>query len=341
MKIHWLSVIRYCLMLLLIIFFILIFKQNYLVFLLIPYVLLPVISIPLFIINSRKVSFEIVSPVDYIDDIRVWPVSLKYNNPTIYPFLKCSLFFDIGNHYMKKNGNHRLNFSVMPKRKDWVLIEVEVREAGMISFESTGMKVTEMMGILSLKAEPPKTLSIPAFPKAQAVSEIPEMPYSEGYEEYTEPDNKGMISSDVKEIREYRPGDRLARIHWKVSAKLDELCVKEMERTSVMSVVVLPELERTKILKTIETLEGLTRQLLAREERFEICLYNIHSCDFEYFLIDSREALWECYRVLFVLPVYESAELALDAYFSSMQKSAFLISVSDEDISLYEDGIKL
>ena len=56
MKIHVWSIIKYLFIFVLIFFFVVVFKQNYLVFLLFPYVLLPAILIPVFLANVRKIS---------------------------------------------------------------------------------------------------------------------------------------------------------------------------------------------------------------------------------------------------------------------------------------------
>ena len=43
-------------------------------------------------------------------------------------------------------------------------------------------------------------------------------------------DKSGDDPSEVFDIREYRQGDRLSRIHWKMTAKEEELMVKEYSR---------------------------------------------------------------------------------------------------------------
>jgi len=170
---------------------------------------------------------------------------------------------------------------------------------------------------------------------------VNEIPYSEGYDEYTEPDLRGNLSSDIKEIREYRPGDRLARIHWKLTAKMEELQVKEMERTSVMSLVVVPELVKSKISDTVATLDAVSRELATRGERFEICLYNSVACSFDYYVIDNEESLLDCYRDLYFLPLYESGDTAKEAYYATNQKSSLLLLIYGEDVKLLEDGIEV
>lgn len=50
---------------------------------------------------------------------------------------------------------------------------------------------------------------------------------------------KGQDVSEVAELREYREGDSLGRIHWKLSGKLDELIVREFGYPSNYTVLIL------------------------------------------------------------------------------------------------------
>jgi len=53
------------------------------------------------------------------------------------------------------------------------------------------------------------------------------------------PARHGVTSSDFRSIREFRPGDNPRHIHWRVSARQDKLCVREMERERSAPVVIL------------------------------------------------------------------------------------------------------
>ncbi|MBU5591361.1 DUF58 domain-containing protein [Clostridium sp. MSJ-4] len=58
--------------------------------------------------------------------------------------------------------------------------------------------------------------------------------------------NKGFLEDiySVKEMREYRDGDSLKRINWKVSAKLNKLFVKSYEVLSYQEVIILLDMNK-------------------------------------------------------------------------------------------------
>lgn len=341
MKIHIWPIIKYSFLLLLIIFFVLVFKQNYLVFLLFPYVLLPVVLIPVFTLNVKKVHIDggtLIGSAEQGNNIIFF---VEYKNPTYLPYLKCSLEFSLKNLYRESKRKNMLNFNIFPQKTDKVNLNVATSGTGMVVFEGKTLEIGGFLGMVSYTTPVTFSVQVPVYPVSEYRTEAPEVPYSEGYDEYTEPDLKGSLSSDVKEIREYRPGDRLARIHWKLSAKMEELAVKEMERTSVMSLVIVPELEKTRIDETIDTLNMISRELADSGERFEISLFNSRACSFDYYMIDNEESLLNCYGNMYLLPLYEGSDEAKEAYFASHQKSTLMLSVYGREIKLLEDGIEV
>lgn len=52
----------------------------------------------------------------------------------------------------------------------------------------------------------------------------------------------GMELSDVYDIRDFRPGDALHRIHWKMTAKMDELLVRDHEEQTEKAALLLFDL---------------------------------------------------------------------------------------------------
>ena len=60
--------------------------------------------------------------------------------------------------------------------------------------------------------------------------------------ESEESSKRGNDFSDVQEVREYIPGDKLMSIHWKLSAKRDILMVKDRVSMSDHQLVIVPEL---------------------------------------------------------------------------------------------------
>lgn len=108
-------------------------------------------------------------------------------------------------------------------------------------------KVYDYLGIFSLPVGQKQAISLQILPKPLPVASIPPLPHSQNPDPY-QPGN-GM--SDSFELRPYRPGDRLNRLHWKLSAKTGSLIVRQVtqpQREPVLLTMILggspPERDR-------------------------------------------------------------------------------------------------
>lgn len=51
-------------------------------------------------------------------------------------------------------------------------------------------------------------------------------------------DNRALSQEEIRQVREYQPGDALRHIHWNLSARSDKLWIKEYERETETGAVV-------------------------------------------------------------------------------------------------------
>lgn len=338
MKINILNILLYAAVFVILIFLMIVYKQNYLLFLLFPYVLLPAVTIPFFLRSIIRIKFTVDAATAYVESGNTVNFKFLFDNPTFCPILRCKTEFTAENAFYPNKDEHILESFIYPKKKTEIKIPVETSKVGMVSILVSQIKFHDLLGFVSIVKEINTRCEVPVLPCSVTGIKVPATPSGDGPDEYSEPDLRGNLSSDVKEIREYRPGDRLQRIHWKLSAKLDDLFVKEMDRTSVLSLVVLPEMTSDKIDDTVKTLKAIIDELCKREERFEVCLYNNTTCEFKYIVIDGEETVFDCYVNLFYLPLYDTPGLAREAYYASGQKNGAVIGVCGTDINLYSEG---
>lgn len=108
-------------------------------------------------------------------------------------------------------------------------LELPELSAGIWSMECKKIRIYDLLDWFSVGKWKPLTAEIIQMPKKYEVNlrkALPEADSPLESEEY-EIGIKGSDPSHVREIREYQPGDRLSAIHWKLSAKKQQLMVKE------------------------------------------------------------------------------------------------------------------
>ena len=334
MKKHILSMIFYILGFIALILLFLFLEQPFLLVFLFIYALIPCITLPLYFTGVKKAHFRAYCKASYVRKEHSLPFVFVLENPSLSPFFLTTIEFTVNNLYRPNDYTHSLSIHVMPKSVKNIDLPIDTLSIGVVKLVVNKVTLTDPLHFFSITIPDTATLEIPVFPEEKAQDDLPLTPASDGLEEYTESDSKGSVSSDIKEIREYRPGDRLQRIHWKLSAKLDDLFVKEMAHTSILSLVLLPELTRDKIEDTVAVLLGCIHVLQNREERFEIGLYNDTAVDFSFLQTYDEASRIELLTRLYYLPLYEGENTAKDAFYASDIKKATVIQIVGDDIRI-------
>ena len=98
----------------------------------------------------------------------------------------------------------------------------------------------DIMGLNVLKAPEPKPVGVTVYPERLQLDVTADSSLS-GFQEGEQQtvSKRGHDPSEVFDLREYRPGDDVRSIHWKLSGKLEEFLVKEPSDTSHYSTMVL------------------------------------------------------------------------------------------------------
>lgn len=336
MKINFLYIFAYLLILGFLTFLIIVYGQPFLLMLLVPFLLVPVLDIFLFMLAYKNSEFLVYTNSESVEAGNNAIFYLDYKSDAKIKYMIADIKFTVNNLYYPTDKIHHMFLLVSPYRKP-TEIPVENDRTGLVTFRIVKTVFHDYLSFLSVESYKISEANIPVLPVTTREIDVPLIAASDGLDEFTESDSKGNVSSDVKEIREYRPGDRLQRIHWKLSAKLDDLFVKEMAHTSVLSLIILPELDSNDIEETFKTLLSVTRVLNKREDRFEICLYNNNICNFDFMMVNNEEELLNMFIKLYYLPLYEGKSTALDAYNNSGQKFGTIIHITGKHIKIEEN----
>lgn len=121
--------------------------------------------------------------------------------------------------------------------------EMAIEGAGCHDILATKMKIYSMFGLVYLTRKCKDFSSVLIMPKIHSIGvQVTEsvrnfLGDADVYDEF----RPGHDSGETFEIRAYREKDKLQSIHWKLSAKMDELMVKENSLPKACAVVLLLE----------------------------------------------------------------------------------------------------
>lgn len=186
-------------------------------------------AISLYVRNKIKISFE-------NSDIRATkgqktPVKILISNPTPFPVPNCDITVRYCSEINSQSEVFKIHTPVFPKNKQELTVGVSYCHYGSVSLKIVKIKIFDMLKVVRLKKKISQMASevrLTVFPDHIPIeSNIND--YSElGLEAYGYSKvKKGDDPSEVFDIHEYNEGDKISRIHWKLSAKQEEMMVKD------------------------------------------------------------------------------------------------------------------
>lgn len=121
--------------------------------------------------------------------------------------------------------------SVSAEENAWIRLKVEFRCRGIYDFGSLRLKSYDLFHVFSYDINLDCSIKVKVYPKIHSIVKI----NAGGKDIYQKSLSLRSNIEDVytlKDVRKYRMGDSLKRIHWKVSAKYGDLFVKESDNIS-------------------------------------------------------------------------------------------------------------
>ena len=88
-------------------------------------------------------------------------------------------------------------------------------------------RLCDFLGLFSLPLPAPKPDTLSVFPTPREAGPVPQLTW-EGGQSVQWKVRPGGGNTEDYDLREYRPGDPMRLVHWKLSSKREELVVKEM-----------------------------------------------------------------------------------------------------------------
>lgn len=158
---------------------------------------------------------------------------ITLTNSSIFPISKGRCQIRYRHELDEKEQVKNVEFCVDSKGKERISFAISCPHCGLLTFSCDRVKVMDYFGIFSCTVKPKLSQSMVVVPQFQQMLESDVLdindPDDEEEQEHTV-DVYAESTPDLKNIREYQPGDSLKQIHWKASAKKKRWMTKEYEQ---------------------------------------------------------------------------------------------------------------
>lgn len=151
-------------------------------------------------------------------------LSIHFENRSLLPLRRVSVWFEVENRFtgeIKKDRFHYL--SLVTSRAE---IPLPTGFCGQLQCRLTKVECRDLLGLIALRRKCPPVVITTVLPQAKPPAAPPDLDALLDATMQLKPKYGGGYSEE-HDLREYRPGDTVNSIHWKLSSKTDEVIVRE------------------------------------------------------------------------------------------------------------------
>ncbi|MBQ4069703.1 MAG: DUF58 domain-containing protein [Lachnospiraceae bacterium] len=285
-------------------------------------IIIPAILDIMAFIASRNVIAGLELKDIYVVKKKSVQLIVKVANPSILPFIGAMVEIEMKDGFGGNTVNKKLKLNISDREINKFYLDMTPEYCGRIDISIKKFKLYDFTGIWSFKGKIDKMVQLYVLPLNNE-EQINVIPRNNEYIE--EPvkfsDNEpGDDCSQVFDIREFREGDRLQRIHWQLSAKKDETYVKEFSMPIDASAEILLELafsSNNEVLRNVDAIiekaYGLSVAFLEQEIYHYISWYDCKRGEIVRRDVTSADDIWNILYEIYHTSLYEDVA-ALQLY---------------------------
>lgn len=263
------------------------------------FVLLP--SLLLLLIGSRGLSVKLRIPVSVAErNSGFWvEVFLENKSRILLPFVEAQLIYQ--NHFEEKKHRARAVAAAGAKGSSRARFFYPGKHCGKVIFTMQKVYCYDWLHLFRIPIRTVQSAELVVLPKYRELErEAPEeiiTDYGQGFDEH----KSGDDPSEVFGLRQYRPGDSMSRVHWKMTARTGELFVREFGLPLDCPSIFFLQMIR----QTLKELDAYMDEFfsigcaLLKEKSYWLVWYDVGEGLLERRLIDSEDALWEALEAVF------------------------------------------
>ncbi|MCQ2522596.1 MAG: DUF58 domain-containing protein [Lachnospiraceae bacterium] len=308
------------------------YRQSFLAILVLLLCVLPVLSILFTNLAIRKLSVDINLETFSITQGFPAIITLQLHNKSLFPLLNGNLSFSFQNNYYPSQVKHTLGVPLEPRRKAPYKLPFETSKAGLLTFDFHEFHVTDPLHLHTFCVTLKKHFECTVLPPQDNISFPVPAPAKRESEEDILYVPEGEQTGDIKELREYRPGDKLKDVHWKMSAKADTLMVKEFEKAAGHMLFLLPILYGEALDATLKTFYNTCRYLVSIREIFTVGIFEGSDQTFTYITVTEEEHILKALLALFFATPSAGRSLPLAALSEQTEDASGIMEIYGKEV---------
>lgn len=279
--------------------FYILYIWDFALVLLIVMIILPILMYVTTWITKRNISVDFAVKEKNSPKNKDFSVQLVVNNNSIFPIGKAEAHIIYYNVFSNQTSAFDLYLPIQPRNSQRITFQLRSKFCGIIKIKTSYLNIYDPLRIFKFRTGKNISAEVVIMPEGHEVSGI--VHYSDRVNEESDIFSEyrsGDDPSEVFDLREYNPGDKLNRIHWKLSSKKNEFIVKEYSLPIDVPCSLFLDLKCYKdndltlpVFDTlIETFLSVSQFLLDNERCHSVTFYNAaQNCFSEYDIRDGAD----------------------------------------------------
>lgn len=233
--------------------FYVLYKEAFSFYLFAFFLILPIVLFVFYIYASKKIKVNIVKFSTTKTKNNKVPINISVENPTIVPITNMKIVLEITTSADNENNVIKINTPVHPRDKQGLQLAFIPAHCGKIKCTIKKCKICDFLKLFRFSVKSVKkdldSCSLDYFivPEYIPIDNTIDVNYELGMQtdEFSKT-AKGDDPSEVFDFHEYMPGDKISRIHWKLSAKQNFTVVKDYSLPITNSILMIfdPKIEK-------------------------------------------------------------------------------------------------
>ena len=183
------------------------------------------------------------------------------------PIKKCHITFTVKSRFYEEY-KIEMNFPVTAFFMRSVVLPFHFKKVGRYNISLTNVILTDIFGVVNKNINIKKNINISVFPNL--VDDITFNADNTEIDINWDINNYSSSGGDISGVREYIPVDRLNAIHWKTSAKTNDIFVKDYEKNGSEEYIILFDFMMDYIENSFDFFYSAGRKLIKYNRAFYV-----------------------------------------------------------------------
>ena len=252
-------IIKYFFIIIIMFLFAILYNVRYTFVLFATVLLLPILLLITLILVKKSLKLEVAVRNSILKKGDKAEVLISIQNPVIFPIAQIDIGICYYHALTNKKQKEKVYASLLGKSQQELSVELSSLYSGMIVFDLEYVRIYDLIKLFSLKTKCNQRIELMVEPNVYELmeKEVPQNPFIYVDQDLSVRNKKGDDPSEIFSIREYQEGDKLHKIHWKLSYKQQMLMVKEYVDPLYSSAAILLELVCTSREEQLHCMDSL------------------------------------------------------------------------------------